>query len=75
MISGAMEMKARGGLIIGVTTKPHEVFDIILPITDCGNATIIPSIVVGQTLAYNLATLRGIDPDKPRNLAKSVTVK
>jgi glucosamine--fructose-6-phosphate aminotransferase (isomerizing) len=28
-----------------------------------------------QMLAYNLALLRGLDPDKPRNLAKSVTVR
>ena len=74
-ISGAMEMKARGGLIIGITSKPHEVFDIILPVKDCGAATLIPSVIVGQTLAYELAVLRGLDPDKPRNLAKSVTVK
>lgn len=74
-ISGAMEMKARGGLIIGITPKPHEVFDLILPIKNCGVATIIPSVVVGQLLAYYLATSLSLDPDKPRNLAKSVTVK
>jgi len=32
-------------------------------------------VVPAQLLAYNLARLRGYDPDKPRNLAKSVTVK
>ena len=74
-ISGAMEMKARGGFIIGITPKPHEVFDIILPIQDCGVASIIPSVVIGQLLAYYLTTAHGFDPDKPRNLAKSVTVK
>ena len=31
--------------------------------------------VVAQWLAYELALLRGCDPDRPRNLAKSVTVK
>lgn len=74
-LAGAMEMKARGGYIIGISYKPHEVFDYFLPVSDCGVASIIPSIVVGQLLGYFLAVKRGLDPDKPRNLAKSVTVK
>ena len=72
---GAMEMKARGGYIIGVSHKQHEIFDYYLPVSDCQIASIIPSVVVGQLLGYYLAVERGIDPDKPRNLAKSVTVK
>ena len=68
-------MKARGGLIIGITSKPHEVFDIILPIKNCKEASLIPATIVGQLLAYELAIIRKLDPDKPRNLAKSVTVK
>lgn len=74
-LAGAMEMKARGGFIIGVSFKPHEVFDYYLPIKDAGEATIIPNVVAGQLLAYYLAVGKGLDPDKPRNLAKSVTVK
>ncbi|PIP32541.1 glutamine--fructose-6-phosphate transaminase (isomerizing) [Candidatus Gottesmanbacteria bacterium CG11_big_fil_rev_8_21_14_0_20_37_11] len=74
-LAGAMEMKARGGYIVGISYKPHEVFDCYLPIRDCGIATIIPSAVVGQLLGFLLALERGINPDMPRNLAKSVTVK
>jgi len=74
-LAGAMEMKARGGYIIGISYKPHEVFDFYLPVKDCGIASIIPSVVIGQLLGYYLAVKRGCDPDKPRNLAKSVTVK
>lgn len=74
-LAGAMEMRARGGFIIGVSFKPHEVFDSFIPVNDAGVATIIPNVVVGQLLAYYLAIGRGLDPDKPRNLAKSVTVK
>ena len=74
-LAGAMEMKARGGMIIGISFKPHEVFDVYLPVKDCGVATIIPNVVVGQLLAYYLTMARGLDPDKPRNLAKSVTVR
>lgn len=74
-LAAAMEMKARGGYVIGVSDKPHDVFDTFLPVGDCGPATIIPNIVTGQLLAYYLTIEKGLDPDKPRNLAKSVTVK
>src|SRR5258706_2309743 len=74
-LAGAMEMRARGGLIIGISDKPHEVFDYFIPVANCGVATIIPNIVVGQLLAYFLTVKKGLDPDMPRNLAKSVTVK
>ena len=74
-LAGAMEMKARGGFIIGISFKPHEVFDYYIPVTDAKEATIIPNVVVAQLLAYYLAIKKGLDPDKPRNLAKSVTVK
>ncbi|MDP3888767.1 MAG: glutamine--fructose-6-phosphate transaminase (isomerizing) [bacterium] len=75
VLSGAMEMKARGGFIIGISPKNHEVFDYHIPVSDCGEATMIPNVVVAQLLAYYLALKLNRDPDKPRNLAKSVTVK
>ncbi len=74
-INSAYEMKARGGLIIGIGPKPDKVFDIYFPVADLGEATVIPAIVIAQLLAYDLAVGRGLNPDKPRNLAKSVTVK
>ena len=42
---------------------------------DVGDLNPITQIIPIQILAYQLAVLRGTDPDKPRNLAKSVTVK
>lgn len=74
-LAGAMEMKARGGFIIGVSDKKHDVFDVHIPVPYVDEATIIPNIIVGQLLAYYLTLERKLDPDKPRNLAKSVTVK
>ncbi len=74
-LAGAMEMKARGGYIIGISHKPHDVFDFYIPVKDVGVATIIPNVAVAQLLAYYLTIERGFDPDMPRNLAKSVTVK
>jgi glucosamine--fructose-6-phosphate aminotransferase (isomerizing) len=74
-LAGAMEMKARGGYVIGISSKKHELFDYYLPVEDAFEATIIPNIITGQILAYYLTMECGLDPDKPRNLAKSVTVK
>jgi len=76
IISNAQEIKARGARIIGIGPKNNQVFDRFLQTADVKEATIIPQVVVAQLLAYYLALARGIkDPDKPRNLAKSVTVK
>lgn len=75
-ISNSQELKARGGFMIGIGPKENQVFDVFLQTADIAEATMIPQIVVSQLLAYYLALERGIeDPDKPRNLAKSVTVK
>jgi glucosamine--fructose-6-phosphate aminotransferase (isomerizing) len=75
IISGAMEVKARGGLIIGLSPDDNEAFDLHIPVADVDDAAALVNVVPAQLLAYNLARLRGYDPDKPRNLAKSVTVK
>jgi glucosamine--fructose-6-phosphate aminotransferase (isomerizing) len=75
IISNAMEIKARGGYIIGVNAHNNEVFDFFIKTPDVGLLNPITQIIPIQILAYQLAVLRGCDPDKPRNLAKSVTVK
>ena len=75
IISNAQEIKARGGLLIGLGSVKNEVFDIFFKTQDLGYATMLPQIVVSQLLAYYLTIFKGKDPDKPRNLAKSVTVK
>jgi glutamine---fructose-6-phosphate transaminase (isomerizing) len=75
IVSGAQEIKARGGHIIGVSPRPSEVWDDHLAVADVGEAAALVNAVPPQVLAYHLALLRGHDPDKPRNLAKSVTVK
>lgn len=74
-LASAMEMKARGGYIIGISHAPHAIFDYYLRVDDAKEGTIIPNIIIGQLLAYYLTIERGFDPDMPRNLAKSVTVK
>ncbi|MGD0329280.1 MAG: glutamine--fructose-6-phosphate transaminase (isomerizing) [Nitrososphaeria archaeon] len=75
IVSNAMEIKARGGYIIGVNSKNNPIFDFFIKTPDSDILDPITHIVPIQILAYQLAVLRGYDPDKPRNLAKSVTVK
>lgn len=75
MISNAVQLKARGGFVIGIAPSQNEVFDAWLKVPDAGSAQPIVSIIPIQVLAYFLAVQRGKDPDMPRNLAKSVTVK
>lgn len=75
ILSGAMEMKARGGFIIGVSPEPDEAFDLHIPVMEAGDASPLVNVIPAQMLGYYLALGRGLDPDKPRNLAKSVTVK
>ncbi|MCF7905666.1 glutamine--fructose-6-phosphate transaminase (isomerizing) [Candidatus Gracilibacteria bacterium] len=74
-VSNATELKARGAFIIGVSPTKQSVFDEWLRVPDCNGAQAIATIIPVQILAYHLAVLRGLDPDMPRNLAKSVTVK
>jgi len=75
IISNAMEVKSRGAYIIGISPENNEVFDFWIKVPDVGNASQIVNIIPVQILAYHLAVLKGCDPDYPRNLAKSVTVK
>ncbi|MEM2281297.1 MAG: glutamine--fructose-6-phosphate transaminase (isomerizing) [Candidatus Bathyarchaeia archaeon] len=80
-VGNIMEMKARGASIIAIIEEgdeevkrladdyveiPKGVPDVLSP---------IPFVVPLQLFAYYMAIERGYDPDKPRNLAKSVTVK
>lgn len=74
-LSSAHEVKARGAYVIGISSKPNPVYDEFIQVEDCDDATIIPNVVISQLLGYFLAVVKNLDPDKPRNLAKSVTVK
>lgn len=75
ILSNAIEVKSRGGYIIGVSPDNHEVFDYWIKVPEAGNASSIVNIIPIQILAYQLAVIRQNNPDMPRNLAKSVTVK
>ena len=75
IVSNAMEVKSRGGEVIGISFENNSIFDIFFPVADNGIYTGVSAILYGQILAYYIALEKELDPDKPRNLAKSVTVK
>jgi glucosamine--fructose-6-phosphate aminotransferase (isomerizing) len=75
-LSNAMEAKSRGAYIIAVSDKNNEIYDFWVKIPKVDELLYpIITVVPLQLLAYHLAISRGYDPDRPRNLAKSVTVK
>ena len=80
MISNIKEVKARGAYVITLTKEKYknvaEISDEIITIENIEDilAPTIANIVL-QLLAYYTAVEKGLDVDKPRNLAKSVTVE
>lgn len=80
MVSNIQEIKARKGPVIAIATegnqKIRELADDVVYIPETIELlTPLLSIIPLQLFAYNFADLRGCDIDKPRNLAKSVTVE
>ena len=75
VINNTIELKARGAYIIGISPERHDSFDEWIKVPDVGIASPLVNIIPLQLLAYYIAVERGLDPDMPRNLAKSVTVK
>lgn len=75
ILSNAMEVKSRGAYLIGISPSNESMFDYWIKVPDVSIASPLVNIVPMQLLGYYLAVLRGYNPDRPRNLAKSVTVK
>jgi glucosamine--fructose-6-phosphate aminotransferase (isomerizing) len=80
VISSMQEIKARKGLIIAIAPDcvelPEGLADDVITIPDCHEAALpVLATIPVQLLSYYIACARGCDVDKPRNLAKSVTVE
>lgn len=79
-VSNMVEVKSRGGYLMGLTTYGNYAiedtadFTVYIPKTDPHFATSV-AIIPLQLLAYYVSVSKGLDVDKPRNLAKSVTVE
>jgi glutamine---fructose-6-phosphate transaminase (isomerizing) len=77
MLSSASQVKARGAKIIGVSNVPNDTYDAMIEIPELDNELLYPlvEIIPLQLFSYYLALYNNADPDFPRNLAKSVTVR
>ena len=82
LLSNIMEIKSRKGPVIVVASDSCDDnllnssdHAIIVPSTRSKYTSVIPGLVVGQLFALHLAELNGKPVDRPRNLAKSVTVE
>jgi glutamine---fructose-6-phosphate transaminase (isomerizing) len=80
VVSNIQEIKARKGKVIVVASAscelPENLADDVIVIPDCHEAILpIVATIPVQLLSYYIAVERGCDVDKPRNLAKSVTVE
>jgi len=80
VIGNMQEVRARGGRVIAIATEgdeeivPHADDIIRVPATPEALSPLVTTVAL-QLMAYHAAVLRGHDVDKPRNLAKSVTVE
>ncbi|MCW5873423.1 MAG: glutamine--fructose-6-phosphate transaminase (isomerizing) [Anaerolineales bacterium] len=80
MISQIEQAKARGGKVVAVATEGDELIPSLadhvlwVPKTPALLSPVV-TVIPLQMLAYHIASLRGLDVDQPRNLAKSVTVE
>lgn len=73
----AEEVKGRGANVIAITDKPSLAADVchhVIRIPSNGVFTALIATIPFQIIAYEIALLREYNPDKPRNLAKTVTV-
>jgi len=80
VLSNMEEVKSRGGQVIAVATEGddeiHRLADYVFPVPDVSEPfQPLVNVVPLQLLAYHVAVMRGCAVDKPRNLAKSVTVE
>ncbi|MBM3740894.1 MAG: SIS domain-containing protein, partial [Acidobacteria bacterium] len=80
VLSNLEEIKARHGPVIAIATEGNEalakrVDDIVYVPATLEPVFPLLGVIPLQLLAYHIAVLRGCDVDKPRNLAKSVTVE
>ena len=80
MVSNMQEVKARGAFVASIAQEHNrsveKVSDEVIYIPNCDDMLVpIVAVVPMQLLAYYVSTMKGLDVDKPRNLAKSVTVE
>jgi glucosamine--fructose-6-phosphate aminotransferase (isomerizing) len=69
------EVRLRGAEVFGISPEPHKNFDYYIPVPDTGETSAMMNLIPLQLIGYYMAVELGNNIDKPRNIAKSVTVK
>ncbi|HEU5119978.1 MAG TPA: glutamine--fructose-6-phosphate transaminase (isomerizing) [Candidatus Nitrosocosmicus sp.] len=76
VVSSTHEIKSRGAFIIGISNLQNDLYDLFIELPKIDNYLYpLVEIIPLQIMSYYLAIQKQLDPDYPRNLAKSVTVK
>ncbi len=71
----AAEVMCRGGYVVAMGEFDPNECSVAVPLSSSGGSASLVHLVASQVLAFHIALARGVDPDFPRNLAKSVTVR
>lgn len=75
VLNAVSQVKARGAFVVGISPSNNADFDFWLKVPDSGEASSVMNVIPLQLLAYYMAVDLGHSVDRPRNIAKSVTVK
>jgi len=75
VLNAVSQVKARGADVIALSPETNKEFDIWIKVPNIGEVTSIFNVIPLQLIAYYMAVELGNNVDKPRNIAKSVTVK
>lgn len=75
VLSAVSQVSVRGASVVGIAPFEYKDFERKIIVPDLGEVSSIFNVVVFQILAYYMAVILGNNVDRPRNIAKSVTVK
>jgi glucosamine--fructose-6-phosphate aminotransferase (isomerizing) len=75
MLSAVAEVKSRGAKVIAIAPEDNDLFDHHIKVEELAHTSALVNVLPFQVISHDLGLALGNDVDKPRNLAKSVTVK
>ncbi len=75
VLNAIHEVRARGAYVVALSPEENKGFDMHIPVPDLGEVSAIYNVVPFQLITYYMSVMLGNNVDKPRNIAKSVTVK
>lgn len=75
VLNAIHEVRARGAYVVALSPEENKSFDMHILVPDIGEVSAIYNVVPFQLITYFMSVMLGNNVDKPRNIAKSVTVK